>query len=295
MSQPIPRGIRVGGSALPDGVMMLTPLACAIARESVDGSFTVESFPLPERKPNPLEKLPFVRILPKLVGQMALVVKGWKPGRGRRIPAPLLAAVALIGLASVGLNGLFAEMPTAWHALTSSVLQLMLFFGLIAATRAVPQFGRIWRFHGGEHQAIAAYEADMDLSIENTSSCSLYHPRCGTNLATLAMVLMVPGMVLGSVLSGFVGYLVTVAVPLPAMCVAFEIVMLGQNRFRAVLWPGLAFQRLTVARPGPSESLAGITALRAALTEHAMAQATREVVATPVSTAVVQPGAHPAQ
>jgi len=300
MSNSLPQGIRVGGSALPDGVMMLTPLAAAIARESADGSFTVEAFPLPERKPHPLEKLPFVRILPKLIGQMSLVVKGWRPGQGKRIPLPLLGAVVVLGAISGGINMVLTNAPTLWHAVGSSFLQLVLFFSIIGVTRAFPRMGRIWRFHGGEHQAIAAYEAGVNLTVENTSVRSLYHPRCGTNLATLAIVLMVPGMVLGSVLSGIVGYLVTVAVPVPALCVAFEIVMLGQTRLRAVLWPGLMLQRLTVAKPGPVESLAGITALSAALAEHAKIEAAREPVRPTVS--LSRPlavrshaGAHPAE
>lgn len=299
MTHSLPQGIRVGGSALPDGVMMLTPLAAAIAREQADGTFSVQAFPLPERKPHPLEKLPFVRILPKLVGQMALVVKGWKPGQGKRIPLPLLVGVGVIGVVSGLLNMALANAPTLWHAVGSSLLQLALFFSIIAVTRAVPQLGRIWRFHGGEHQAIAAYEAGVELTVENARTRTLYHPRCGTNLATLAMVLMVPGMVVGSLLSGIVGYLVTVAVPLPALCVAFEIVMLGQTRMRAVLWPGLMLQRLTVAQPGRVESLAGITALEAALAEHARVAAAREAsqVALPAGTAVAvtQASAHPAE
>jgi uncharacterized protein YqhQ len=44
---------------------------------------------------------------------------------------------------------------------------------------------------------------------------------------------------------------------------------------RMLLWPGLAFQRLTVATPGPAESMAGIIALRAALEEHARVAADR--------------------
>jgi uncharacterized protein YqhQ len=263
-----------------------------MARQGVDGQFTVQSFPLPERKPHPLEKLPFVRILPKLVGQMALVVRGWKPGKGKRPPVALIACVLIVGLAAAGLNAMLVHASAFWHAAGSSLLQLGLLFGLIGVTRALPRFGRIWRFHGAEHQAIAAYEANMELTVENASTRTLYHPRCGTNLATLAMVLMVPGMVLGTLLNGVAGYLVTLLVPLPAMCVAFEIVMLGQSRWRAVLWPGLALQRLTVARPGPVESRAGILALEAALTEHVRVATEREAA---VRQPVTQLAAHPAE
>ena len=44
-------------------------------------------------------------------------------------------------------------------------------------------------------------------------------------------------LVIGSLMSGFAGYLVTVFAPIPALCVAFEVVMLGQTRMRAVLLP----------------------------------------------------------
>jgi uncharacterized protein YqhQ len=298
MGHSFPHGIRVGGSALPDGVMMLTPLAAALARESSSGGFTVEAFALPVRRSHPLERLPFVRILPKLFGQMALVVRGWKPTKGKRLPLPILGAVILIGVTSMGLNAALTGAPGVWHAVGSALLQLGLFFGLIGATRAIPKFGRIWRFHGGEHQAIAAYEAGMELTVENAATRTLFHPRCGTNLATVAMVLMIPGMVVGSLLSGVLGYVVMVAVPLPALCIAFEIVTLGQTRLRAVLWPGLALQRLTVSKPGPVESLAGITALQAALAEHVRVEAAREQVpqTTPVAEAAGdQAGAHAAQ
>jgi uncharacterized protein YqhQ len=270
-----PNGIRVGGSALPDGVMMLTPLAAAMARETSDGTLYIEAFPLPERTPHPLEKLPFVRILPKLVGQLSLVVRGWKPGRGKRIPVQVLVIAVIIGLLSTMANASLGRLPVVAHAIGASLMQLVLFFGILGLTRAVPRFGRIWRFHGGEHQAIAAYEAGMELTPENAGTRSLYHPRCGTNLATLALVLMIPGMVMGTLMAGFLGYLVTVITPLPAMCVAFEIVMLGQKRLPFVLAPGLAFQRLTVATPGPAETRAGIAALKAALAEHVRVDALR--------------------
>ncbi len=267
MDYPLPQNIRVGGSALPDGVMMLTPLAFATARLSPLGGFDIQSFPLPQRAPSPLDRLPFVRVIPKLVSQMYLVVTGWKPRSGR-IPVPLLIGAVLLALLSVALNFILAFLPAFWHAFGSSALQLALLLLFIGATRLIPQMARIWRFHGGEHQAIGAYEAGLDLSLENAQASTLYHPRCGTNLATLAILLMVPGMVAGSVVSGPLGYLITLLVPLIALCVAFEIVMIGQKRLKAVLWPGLAFQRLTVARPGNVESMAGIAALEAVLFEH---------------------------
>lgn len=273
MAQLFRSGIRVGGSALPDGVMMLTPLAVAIARQSGNG-FAVEAFPLPERRQLPLEKIPFVRILPKLISQMMLVVRGWKPREGK-VPLPILVAAVAIGAISAGINLGLGLLPAFWHATGSSILQLVLFFGIIAVTRMIPQIGRIWRFHGGEHQAIAAYEAGLELTVDNTQSQTLYHPRCGTNLATLAILIMVPGMVVASLLSGVLGYFITLLVPIAALCIAFEMMMLGQKRVRAVLWPGLAFQRLTVAMPGATESKAGIMALRAALTEHMRVEAAR--------------------
>src|SRR5947209_5600840 len=175
MEQAIPTGIRVGGSALPDGVMMLTPLAAAIARERADGTLSVEAFALPERKPSAIEKIPFIRILPKLVGQLSLVVRGWKPG-SKKIPWPIVGFAVIVGALSTGVNFGLAILPSTWHVAGSSLLQLGLFFGLIGVTRLVPKIGRIWKFHGGEHQAIAAYEEGLDLTVENTATRALYHP-----------------------------------------------------------------------------------------------------------------------
>jgi uncharacterized protein YqhQ len=112
--------------------------------------------------------------------------------------------------------------------------------------------------------------------VENARTRSLYHPRCGTNLASLSLLIMIPGMVVGSMISGPLGYSITLLVPVPALCVAFEIVMLGQKRIRMLLWPGMALQRLTVAHPGIHESRAGILALQAALAEHEKIEALRQ-------------------
>jgi hypothetical protein len=157
--------------------MMLTPLAVAYAREAPGGGFTVEADTLPRRIPHRIEKIPFLRILPKLFSQMSLVVRGWRRRRGAGIPIPLIAVAIAVGVVSTGINLSLTHMPVLWHAVSSSILQLALFFAFIATTRLFPQLGRIWRFHGGEHQAIAAYEAEMDLTVANARTRSLYHQR----------------------------------------------------------------------------------------------------------------------
>lgn len=266
----------MGGSALPSGVMMLTPLAAAIARERADGSLEVESFALPQHKETLVDRLPFVRILPKLARQMSLVVRGWKPRAGSRPSLPLLVGVVVLSLLSTLLNGIAADLPVLAHATISSLLQVGLFVGMIVGIRVIPRFARLWRFHGGEHQAIAAYEAGLDLTAANARSQTLYHPRCGTNLSVFALLLMVPGMVFGATLGGALGWLVTVLVPIFALCFAFEMVMWAMKRYPKILLPGLAFQRLTVAMPDPAESAAGLAALIAALAEHARIEAARQ-------------------
>ncbi len=40
---------------------------------------------------------------------------------------------------------------------------------------------RVFEYHGAEHKAIAAYEAGVELTVENARPYSRIHPRCGTS------------------------------------------------------------------------------------------------------------------
>lgn len=61
-------------------------------------------------------------------------------------------------------------------------LQMLLFFALM---RALPLTG----YHGAEHQVVHAIERGEDLVPEAVSRMPLEHPRCGTNLAALLLLL----------------------------------------------------------------------------------------------------------
>ncbi len=111
--------------------------------------------------------------------------------------------------------------------------EILLFFLLM---RMLPLTG----YHGAEHQVVHAIERGEDLVPEAVSRMPLEHPRCGTNLAALMLLLT------------------TIAVshaPAPLMVV----LVIGTLLF----WrqAGMLLQRLfTVKRPTPQQLLSGLRA-----------------------------------
>lgn len=111
--------------------------------------------------------------------------------------------------------------------------EILLFFSLM---RMLPLTG----YHGAEHQVVHAIERGEDLVPEAVSRMPLEHPRCGTNLAALVLLLT------------------TIAVsraPAPLMVV----LVIGTLLF----WrqAGMLLQRLfTVKRPTPQQLLNGLRA-----------------------------------
>ncbi len=114
-------------------------------------------------------------------------------------------------------------------------LEMLLFFALM---RMLPLTG----FHGAEHQVVHAIERGEDLLPESVSRMPLEHPRCGTNLAALVLLLT------------------TIAVsraPAPLMIVLVIATLLFWRQ------AGMLLQRLfTVKRPTPKQLLNGIRAGR---------------------------------
>ena len=168
--------IRIGGQALPDGVMMRTDRAWAIAR--ADG--TVELGDLPH---SPVAKVPVVRVIAGLGPALLLGLRGGgsrQQSPGRRIPWPLLRGLLLAQLAAVAANALIApaHLGSRWTPPVAVGIVVLAIAVFRVATPAVQ-----WRFHGAEHKAVAAHERGIDPSeLDAVLACSRVHPRCGTNL-----------------------------------------------------------------------------------------------------------------
>lgn len=102
------------------------------------------------------------------------------------------------------------------------------------------------RYHAAEHMAINTFEARLRLTAENVSAAGRTHPRCGTNLAVIMLLLGAPVIILcpyGLVL-------------LTVICAAYEIFLALPKLqwlkplFIACLW---VQQHVTTAPPGEKE------------------------------------------
>ena len=118
----------------------------------------------------------------------------------------------------------------------------------------MPEIRRVYGYHGAEHKTINAFEAGAKLDIDNVSSFSREHPRCGTAFLLTVVVFSIilfsvigPLPLLPRLLSRIL------LVPLLAM-VAYEYIRFTAKHFdspliKPLVVPNLALQRLTTREP----------------------------------------------
>ena len=252
--------IRVGGQALPDGVMMRTDRAWAIARS--DG--TIETGELPR---TPAANIPVVRVIVGLGPALLLGLRGGGSRRsrsGRRIPWPLLRGLALAQAAAVVANALIARarLGPGWTAPVAVAVVVVAIAVFRVATPSVQ-----WRFHGAEHKAVAAHERGIDLAeLDAVLMCSRVHPRCGTNLifwlslaaASMTRLALLPQLAATVVALAVIAEVMTAASHHPKSVIA-----------RVLQAPGQVLQWLiTTSEPSRTEQEIGCHALRACLAHH---------------------------
>jgi uncharacterized protein YqhQ len=181
------RPLTLGGMALVDGVYIRSANAWAIAR--ADGS--IESGDI---KRSPVAKIPIVRVAWG-IGQ-GLVSGLLRRRKGTNNNAFLIVLVALMGITFVE-GRLVMHWPNwaaAWTLMVSALVLMRIF---------MPK--RLWRFHGAEHKAIAAYERYGRVTTATEAKpVSRIHDRCGTN-AVFLVTLFAPliasnGLILSGVL-----------------------------------------------------------------------------------------------
>lgn len=189
----------------------------------------------------------------------------------------LLGAAIQIGAFRIGPIVIAKEigLDGAAFIVADALLRLVLLLGMLLVLSLFKPFRKILKYHGAEHQAIAAHEARAPLTAAAAAGFSRFHPRCGTSFLVVSALVSI--VVYGAVLAitGVFTYPALIATRLlgaPIVtAIAFEFqrqaAMRAEGRLRFLSWPGMWAQRLTTAPPDPPELEVACAALAAALEE----------------------------
>lgn len=184
----------------------------------------------------------------------------------------LAFAIGLFFLLPLGIVGAASRwIGVGWLSLAlEGVIRLALLVGYLALLGRFPSIARVFEYHGAEHKAINAFEADEPLDVEHVRRASRVHTRCGTGFLLIVVVVSI-------VVFAFLGNpplplrILSRIVLVPVIAsVAYELMRLGaaNYRYRVVRWlmaPSLALQGLTTREPDARQIECAIVALERVL------------------------------
>ena len=168
----------------------------------------------------------------------------------------VLAIGLFILLPAFAVGFLPDSLPHLMVNLLEGVLRIAIFIGYMWLMSLIPDMKRTFRYHGAEHKTIYCYEKGLPLTVDNVRVQPREHPRCGTSFLFVVMIISI--FVFSLVTSeSRVIQLVLRLVLLPVVIgLSYEI-----NRFagrhdgvfsRALRWPGMMLQHITVLEPDDS-------------------------------------------
>ena len=298
----------VGGQAVIEGVMMRSPSRMAVAVRRPEGDIAMMERPFISltRRYKALA-LPVVRGAVSLFETMFLGITALNYSADEAVKeagAPAAAASKFQGVAqgltivlafALGIL-LFVVLPArlaGWlgasgrvaFGLVDGAFRLLAFTLYLLLISRWREMARVLGYHGAEHKAIHALENRAPLTPESVQTFSRFHPRCGTSFLFLVVVVSI-------VVFSFIGrphgigdHLLRIAcLPLIAG-VAFEFIRWSGRQVqrplvRALVWPGLQFQRLTTREPDLTMCAVAIAALeRVRLDETLVALESRAIPA----------------
>ena len=278
-----------GGQAVIEGVMMRGSQGVAIAVRKPDNDIIIERRPVNSiTKKLPFLKWPFLRgtimlFESLIIGIQALAFSANQAAEGEGEELSTWEMALTIGLALVLGILLFVVAPTAgarllYKTFSSNVLinifeglfRILIFLLYVIAISRMKDIQRVFQYHGAEHKVINAYEAGVELTVENIRRYSQLHPRCGTSFLLIVMVIMI---LIFSLLGkqDLVMRIVSRIVLLPVVAgVSYEVLKLSAKYcdsalMKIIITPGLWLQKMTTRDPDESQIEVAVQALKAVL------------------------------
>ncbi len=280
----------LGGSAALEGVMMKSPDAWALAVRLPNGQIHTERHEeVALSKKYAWARLPLLRGVVALFDAMSVSYRSLS--RSAQLAGEeeeqlskgalytTMAVSAAIGiLFFIVLPGLLsgflidaAKYPV-WYNALAGVFKACILVGYLLFIGRLPDIQRFFMYHGAEHKAIAAYEQNLPLTVENVRAQPAYHPRCGT---TFIAFVILASIVVYSVLPGqenLAWRLGARVLFLPIVAgLAFELLRFTANHndpfSRLLRGFGFRFQMLTVKEPTDDMIEVAIESTKAAIGE----------------------------
>jgi len=155
--------------------------------------------------------------------------------------------------------------------LIDGALKILIFLSYLYLLTLWKDFRRIFEYHGAEHKSIFAYENNKELTPENASKESRFHPRCGTSFILIVFLTSILVYTFVPKQDTFILNFSIRLLFLPLIAgVSYEYLKISakhSNNFfvNALITPGLYFQKLTTLEPNSSQLEVAISSLKSVL------------------------------
>jgi uncharacterized protein YqhQ len=155
--------------------------------------------------------------------------------------------------------------------LIDGLIKTSIFLSYIFLLSLIPSFRRVFEYHGAEHKSIFTYEKKLPLDPEHAKKQTRFHPRCGTSFIIIVFVISILVYTFVPKQDAFLNNLLLRITFLPIIAgISYEYLKLSAkyvgNKFvKALVAPGLWFQRLTTKEPDDKQLEIGLASLKTAL------------------------------
>ncbi len=279
----------VGGQALIEGVMMRNGNKIATAVIQGD-NIKVKAFkvkPLSSR--NKLFSLPFIRGVFNLIDMTYIGMKEmiWSANESAgesdekletkeiviSIGFSIVFALLLFKVLPLGItkllhtNDIIGDSAIIFN-LIDGLIRISVFLLYIYIVSLFPDIRRVFEYHGAEHMTVNCYEAGEKLTIKNARKYTTIHSRCGTSFLFIVLIFAI---LIFSIVPIELPFFLLLFARLPFLFpiagVAYEVLKLsakyeGNPFFKALILPGLLFQKITTKTPDNRQIEVAIAALK---------------------------------
>ena len=261
-----------GGQAVMEGIMMRSKDNVVICVRQPNDEIVTQ-----KQKLNPVSqkyrflKLPFIRGVVALIETMYTGIKGIYFSANAAfgddeevelsskeiaviVAVAIALSVLLFSVTPFFLTSLLGLETGVVFSVAEGIVRLSFLLGYLFFVSQIGDFKRILQYHGAEHTAINAYEAGVEMNVENVRKYSRFHARCGTSFLLIVTVISILFFSLVSSPDYLTRLSYRVLLVPVISSVSYEVLRIS-DRFKdsaivkAIVAPGLLLQRFTTREP----------------------------------------------